>query len=177
MKKYISIFSIKVAIISLLLGGFWGTVGFQDTAYAGCTDTATSHVNWRRCLFDGRNLNNTDLSTAQIRGASFLRATLKDANLSRVDGFRSKFINAELSGAIFNEAKLSEADFTKANLERVQFVGANLRLARFVNANLKGANFSGAELGGASFRGAELEGAIWTDGVKICASESVGICR
>ncbi len=58
------------------------------------------------------------------------------------------------------------ADLREANLNGVNFSGANLNYA-----NLKGARIEGVLLGGAN-----LAGTTWLDG-RVCAAESVGVCR
>ena len=81
----------------------------------------------------------TDLSDADLSGA-----TLSDANLS----------GADLSGANLYGADLSGADLYGANL-----TGANL-----IDANLRGTNLTGANLRGTNLTGANLRGAYLIDG-------------
>jgi hypothetical protein len=53
---------------------------------------------------------------------------------------------------------------------------ANLKDVRFPGANLSYANFKGARLDDAVLDNAKLAGATWVDG-RVCADDSVGVCR
>ena len=55
--------------------------------------------------------------------------------------------------------------------------GVQARNASFLFATLIDVDFTGANLSRADFTGADLSGATWTDGVRICAQGSVGVCR
>ena len=57
------------------------------------------------------------------------------------------------------------------NMDKLAKRGVN-----FTNANLMEANFTDSNINDAKFEGANLNKAIWTDG-KICAAESIGICK
>src|SRR3546814_11714518 len=81
--------------------------------------------------------------------ASFLRADLSGATLTKVGAFRAKFVNTTLTGADLTDADLAEVDMTKADLQEASLVRANLRRARLFDANLRGADLTGARLEGA----------------------------
>ena len=146
-------------------------------AEAACTDPAGPKVNWRRCYFDGGELMGIDLTGAELRDATFSRASLKDAVLVEADAYRAKFVSAVLVGAKLDRARLIEADFTRAEMDAASLREADLRNAKLVGASLKRADFTGAKLGGADFRHADLTGATWVDGKKICGENSVGQCN
>ena len=148
------------------------TIPISTEAVAGCTDPAGPGVNWRRCYHDGRDLGAVDLSGAQLRDATFQRSSLEGGNLSDIDGFRAKFISAELAGVILDGARLFEADLTGASLRE-----ADMRNAKLVNAILRDADFTGARLAGADLRNADLSGAIWVDGTRVCDEGSIGQCN
>jgi len=159
---------IAVALAAVVIG--------LSPAMAGCTDPPSPKVNWQRCIFDGLDISQVDLSGARLRDGSFFRANLDGSNLSNINAFKVKFVNAQMRGVILDGAKLSEADFTKADLTKASFQGADLRRARFFEAVLRGANFSNARLRGVDFTRADLTGAIWTDGKRICGEGSIGRC-
>lgn len=146
-------------------------------AMAACTDPPSPEVNWQRCIFDGLDISNVDLSGARLRDGSFFRANLSGTNLSNISAFKAKFVNAKMREAKLDGAKLTEADFTKADLTKASFQGADLRRARFYKAVLREADFSNALLRGADFTRADLTGAIWTDGKRICGEGSIGRCN
>ena len=156
---------------------FCVTIPMSTNAAAGCTDPAEPGVNWRRCYHDGRDLGAVDLTGAQLRDATFQRSSLEGGNLSGIDGFRAKFISAELIGVILDGARLFEADLTKADLTGASLRETDMRNAKLVNAILRDADFSGARLAGADLRNADLSGAIWVDGIRVCAEGSIGQCN
>lgn len=154
--------------------GFFHVAG---DARADCAESPAPRVNWSRCLIDGRDLSDRDLSQARIAEASFQRGILIKTNLSGVNGYRTKFISADLSGAVLDNASFIEADFTKANLSDASLKNADLRRARFFQADLRNADLSGARTMGADLGTANLSGVLWTDGKRRCAEGSVGQCN
>jgi uncharacterized protein YjbI with pentapeptide repeats len=146
-------------------------------AVAGCTDAAAPRVDWRRCLHDGRDLQGVDLSGAVLRDASFSRASLQGVKLAGAEAPEVRFTSADMTGADLSGAVLRGADFTRTVLRGGSLARADLRQARFFRADLRGVDFQGAELAGADLSGALLEGALWVDGQRRCAADSVGACR
>ena len=157
--------------------GLVATVLGSTAAEAACTDPPAPQVNWRRCVFDGLDLQEVNLTGARLRDASFFRSDLAGSKLAKVSGFRVKFVNASLRGVTLDGAKLSEADFTKADLTGASLKGVDLRRARFFAAVLRGADLTGARLTGADLTGADLSGATWVDGKRVCAQGSLGRCN
>lgn len=165
-------------IVSLaVFGGFLLLFLPVPPAAAGCADAPRPGVEWRRCLVDGVDLANIDLSGAEIRDSSFKRTNLEGAVLARVDGRRAKFVSARLVGADLSGANLVEADFTNADLTGAKLVDADLRGARFFRAILRQADLSGARVDRADFLYADLGGARWVDGRTLCAEGSIGRCH
>jgi uncharacterized protein YjbI with pentapeptide repeats len=149
---------LHAAVVALLLAVS------ASPAHADCTDSAGPEVNWRRCYHDGRDLIGVNLEGAMLRDATFQRSNLSDANLSKVDGYRARFVSTDLPKARFEGARLIEADFTRANLTGASFLDADLRNAKMINAVLRDAN-------------ADLSGVIWVDGKRRCAENSIGQCN
>jgi uncharacterized protein YjbI with pentapeptide repeats len=164
----------------VIAGGLAGllALGFAPApALAGCTDPPAPGVNWQRCIQDGLEFRGVDLTGARLRSTSFFRADLSGSDLSEVNGFEAKFVNAIMRNVTLDGAKLSQADFTKADLSGASLVGADLRRARFFSANLRDADLTDARLQGADLTRADLSGATWQDGQRICAEGSVGRCN
>ena len=88
----------------------------SSDAQAACTDPPAPEVNWQRCIFDGQDLRDVDLSSARLRDASFFRADLSRSDLTGVSGFKAKFINAVMREAKLDQANVSEAPVTKGHL-------------------------------------------------------------
>lgn len=146
-------------------------------AYAACTDTPAPSVQWRRCLLDGIDLSDDNVSGGDLRDASFKRADLTGANLANIQGRRAKFVSTAMAGADLSGADLVQADFTNADLSGAKLKGANLRGARMFQANLRGVDLTDAILDGADLLHVDFSGARWTDGRTICAEGSAGACR
>lgn len=144
---------------------------------ADCTQPAAPGVDWQRCYMDGRDFSRHDLSGARLRETSFQRARLVETVLSKVDGYRVRFVSAVLTGARLDDGLFSDADFTKADLGGASLARADLRRARFYHASLRGADLTGAKTLGAELLNADLSGARWTDGKTICAEGSLGQCN
>src|SRR3546814_14474502 len=77
---------------SCLLGLLLALVPVSQ-AVADCTDPPGPGVTWRRCVFDRLEFQNVNLTGAELRDASFLRADLSGATLTKVGAFRAKFVN------------------------------------------------------------------------------------
>lgn len=144
---------------------------------ADCNQPAEPGVDWQRCYVDGRDFTGHNLSGARLRETSFQRATLSQAVLGGVDGYRARFVSAVMKAATLDQGSFAEADFTKADLEGASLRQADLRRARFFRANLRGADLTGAKTQGADFLHADLSGARWVDGKRICAEGSLGQCN
>lgn len=142
-----------------------------------CTVPAGPGVDWQRCYMDQRSFAGDTLIGARLRETSFQRADLSGADLTRVDGYRVRFVSARLVGTRLDGAVVSEADFTKADLTGASLRGTDLRRSRFFHASLRGADLSGARTQGADFLNADLSGARWNDGVRQCAEGSIGQCN
>ena len=96
----------------------------------------------------------TLLSPANLSGASFLKTSLRDANLWDADLSETRIMSANFCGATLINANLSgismaiSADFSKANMS-----GANLTDANFCGSILTDAVLSGANVSGTIFTG------------------------
>ncbi|CAA7616723.1 pentapeptide repeat-containing protein [Magnetospirillum sp. SS-4] len=151
--------------------------GASSAIAADCTVAAAPGVDWQRCYMDGRDFTGHDLGRSRIRETSFQRSNLSGVDLSRVDGYRARFISAAMKGARLDDGLFSEADFTKADLSGASLARADLRRAKFFHASLRGADLTGARITGADLLNADLSGARWIDGVKLCAEGSLGQCN
>jgi len=95
------------------------------------------------------DLENADLSGAELRLDTLSEADLSEANLSE----------ANLSYAKLFEADLRAAKLSDANLNYATLTYANLNYASLIEADLKGANLSDTNLNEAYMRGANLSNA------------------
>lgn len=114
------------------------------------------------------NLNEADLSRANLGGADLVDADLSRANLSEADLSEAYLYEANLSEANLSGAYLYGVNLNKANLSNVNVSGTYLSEANLSEANLSGANLSGAFLSEANalntnFTRANLTGACIQD--------------
>ena len=115
------------------------------------------------------NLQNVNLSEAQLQKVDLNHAELRNANLSEADAqgarlYCAQMQNADLSFANMNGADLSGAEMDKAKLLKTRLHKANLleakmRSADLSRAHLHGANLWFAEMQGANLLRAQLQGA------------------
>jgi uncharacterized protein YjbI with pentapeptide repeats len=106
------------------------------------------------------DLSGTDLSEADLRGATLLEADFSEANLTK-----ATLSGANLTKAWLGQANLSEADLTGANLTKAWLGDAILVKADLFEANLTEAILSGADLREADLRGANLTKAWLSDAI------------
>ena len=147
------------------------------SAYANCMDTPRPEVEWVRCLLNERAFTGIDIPNATVRGSSFNRAILDEANMEAVDARRAKFVSASMRAVNLRNANLQNADMTKVVLDNADLTGADMRSARLFQASLRNSNLTGALLDNADFYRADFSGATWVDGKTICGEGSLSTCK
>jgi uncharacterized protein YjbI with pentapeptide repeats len=148
-----------------------------EPAAAECSDPGRPGVDWRHCFFDEQNLAGLDLTGANLRDSSFVRADLTRTKLADINGYGAKFLSAKMAGVVLDKARLTAADFTKADLTGASFKDTDLRQAILFRATLKGADLSGAQMRETELSNADFTGATWIDGKTVCGEGSIGKCR
>jgi uncharacterized protein YjbI with pentapeptide repeats len=106
-----------------------------------------------------KNLDNADLSGAQLMTAQFRYASLGNTNFKGALLNYANFSGSNLSNADLSNADLSHAQLNDTNLSGANLQGANLSNAAMGSTNLGKANLSHATLNGAYLSGADLTGA------------------
>ncbi|NDV22303.1 pentapeptide repeat-containing protein [Desulfovibrio sp. JC022] len=127
------------------------------------------------CFMDLNNCSfvRSELSLAQLRGASMEGADLRSVSMEGGNGHQLICAGADLTDAVMTECYLFDANFdaavcVNANLSGsalagASFRGANLAGTKFRYADLDYVDFSGATLTNAVFTGASYENAIFDD--------------
>jgi uncharacterized protein YjbI with pentapeptide repeats len=110
-------------------------------------------------VFDGADLDKTDLTGAWLQGASLDFASLKGVWLNFANLQGASLVNAHLQGAVSDRAHLQGAWLYLANLQGAVLDRAHLRGASLHRARLQGASLNGSDLQGASLESAQLQGA------------------
>lgn len=105
------------------------------------------------------NLSYAELSDANLRGALLSGADLSTAKLNYADLSYANLRGAELSDGELSDGDLSYANLSDANLSDADLSDANLRYAYLRGAKLSGAGLSTADLSYASLMKADLGGA------------------
>lgn len=138
------------------------------------------------CLIEKSSIEDCSMRGALLRKGKYL-FEFKNTDLREIDGTEGsfpKFVQCDLSNAVFVNANLWKCDFGHSDPKNANFDGADLSVSdmrscnfsgsSFVNAklsrakmvyadmsntNLKNANLSGAEIYSTNFEGANLSGA------------------
>jgi uncharacterized protein YjbI with pentapeptide repeats len=106
----------------------------------------------------------TNLSEAQLHGASLLKAQLQKASL----------YGAKLQGASLSQAQMQRASLYKAQLQGANFYKAQLEEADIREAHFQGANLIGARLRGCRVAGSNLDEAYYVDWAGVDFKDHLG---
>jgi len=111
-------------------------------------------------------LNEADLSEADLRSAILFGIRFTNTNLSKANLEGSFLSKAKLNGTNLEKANLSGVRLGYSYLTRVNLRGANLSRARlakaqFKDVDLRGANLKEADLTSVHFRSTKMDGAIF----------------
>lgn len=112
----------------------------------------------------GANLASADLSEANLKKSILKGTKLNRANLTKANLENAILYQADLRNAKLTNANLKNANLIKANLRNASMVGANLGNAVLIDSDLSGANLTGANMEGAKTNGAVFSGTIMSDG-------------
>jgi uncharacterized protein YjbI with pentapeptide repeats len=134
-------------------------------------------VDFTGAIVTGAGHSPADFEAAHLYGAVFNGVNLDGVNMNAAFMDRAELNQASMVAAQLNNAQMVDTRFLGSNLRKAQFTKAMLTRTNFSQANLEGADFSNALIKDVNFTGAILSGAIWTDGVKVCATPSVGSCQ
>lgn len=168
-----------------------------DPSALSLADDRLFNLFWTSSQIAGAKMNRAYLAGVDFTGAivtgagqspaEFEAAHLYDANMTglNLDGVnmkaafmdRAKLVNVSMVESKLNKAQLVDTNFSGSDLRRSKFNEAMLTGTNFSQANLQGADFSDALVRDVNFSGANLSGATWTDGVRVCATPSVGSCQ
>jgi len=134
-----------------------------------------SNTNLLKTKLEGANLEGAKLQQAvygtmtifptgfdPVKAGAYLIApiaSLREANLARIDLSGVNLSEANLSGANLTKANLSSSLLLQANLNKTNLSEANLSSANLTAANLIGANLMQANLRSANLTAADLSGA------------------
>jgi len=131
------------------------TTGGEDHSFTGRINRLTD--------LEQADLSRADLREANLQTAELSEANLRYANLQGADLRHASLFVTNLGKASLKKADLSRADFKKAILEKTDLSESNLYRADFRGADLKDADLRKTNLTGAKFQYAKnWEKADWT---------------
>ena len=113
-----------------------------------------------RANLNGANLSEADLGGAQITEASLKKSKLYKSNLSNAHLAEADLTQANVTEARLNDANLTRAILHKTDMSGAQMMGCKLNSAELIEANLIMANLMCAQLRQAKIIGANLINAI-----------------
>ncbi len=88
-----------------------------------------------------RAVMNRNLTMVDLRGITFVNATIQQINTFQVCGAETNF-----SGANFLNLTLEQSNFNGANMPNASFMSANLSMLSLNNANFSGTSFMNADI-------------------------------
>lgn len=173
--------AMPLAIVNLLVF-VTATCVPASVSAADCGASAGSGVDWRECrkrnlMLDGIDLSgsklaSTDFTSTDLRSTKLIESDLsksalaramldksqaQGANFEKALGYRTSFVDADLSGANFVKSEMQRADFTGAILTDASFEKSELGRVDFSDADINGTSFRFANLARADFRSAKFE--------------------
>ena len=154
-----------------LLGRFYRHLVVSDADLVHDRDSTPEEVSislrgrdLRFAILDRTDLHRSDMTGAQLEGASFVGTNLSLVRIQCADLTRL-ILSEDRAKAQCVDAR--GANFTRANLFRARMAGIDLRGAKLEEANLESADLSHAWATGASFASARLDKADMTGGIQL----------
>ncbi len=111
---------------------------------------------------EAANLDNIDLSGADLRNAKFYGCVVRQANLSGVNLTGASIHRCKFNGTNLSGANLSNTWLEKVNLSDVTGIGTIFKEARLSDSNLQQANFTASDFSDANFDKVKLVGVNFT---------------
>ena len=135
---------------------------FVKTALQG--SSATGAPEFKQAVLVGAQARSTVWMDADLSGADFSYADLRESQLQGSHGTAPRFFATKLKQAVFRKARYAGAEFVQTDLCSADLTLTELLDAVFVSANLYDAKFLGSQLAGCDFTKANLERAAFDEG-------------
>lgn len=137
----------------------WRARFFQERAHLDLSGAYLSGLRMPGVDLSHDNLDQIDLTSADLRRGVFNGAQLRQAYLTRCNLNRASFEDSHASGAVFTRSDLSGGNFNNADLRGADLSNCELGFATLTGANLAGADLTEADLTMADLTDANLSGA------------------
>lgn len=105
------------------------------------------------------NLDQIDLTSADLRRGRFNGARMREAHLTRCNLNRASFEDSQASGAVFTRSDLRGSNLNNADLRGANLTNCDIGFSTLVGANLAGADLTEADLTMSDLTDANLSGA------------------
>ena len=128
----------------------------DNSAFAGCSDSAVPGVDWSDCRKRNLIMSGSDLSDANLVGADMSSSDLRDTNLTNANVTKANLVRASLKGAKAKGADFSRILASRSDLSNSDFTDANFSKAETSRVNFSGSAFNGADMSKAEFARADF---------------------
>ncbi len=137
----------------------WRAQFFTERAHLDLSGAYLSGIRMPGVDLSFDNLDQIDLTSADLRRGVFNGARMRQAYLTRCNLNRASFEDAQAAGASFTRSDLSGSNLNKADLRGADLSNCDIGFSTLVGANLAGADLTEADLTMSDLTDANLSGA------------------
>lgn len=131
-------------------------------SFANLQDCDLSNADMSGVLLDGADLAGTNLTKANLNGVNLAEANLQGATLTGINLSAAFFNATNLSDDTLTGLDLAGADFDNTNLAGFDLTGSDLSNAILISGNLDGTDLAKVNLAGGSIDDSTLVSALFT---------------
>ena len=137
----------------------WRARHFMERAHLDLSGAYLSRIRMPGVDLSHDNLDQIDLTSADLRRGIFNGAQMRQAYLTRCNLNRASFEDSQASGAVFTRSDLSGSNLNNADLRGADLSNCDIAFSTLVGANLSGADLTEADLTMSDLTDANLSGA------------------
>ena len=137
----------------------WRARHFTERAHLDLSGAYLSRIRMPGVDLSHDNLDQIDLTSADLRRGIFNGAQMRQAYLTRCNLNRASFEDSQASGAVFTRSDLSGSNLNNADLRGADLSNCDIGFSTLVGANLSGADLTEADLTMSDLTDANLSGA------------------
>ena len=137
----------------------WRARHFMERAHLDLSGAYLSGIRMPGVDLSHDNLDQIDLTSADLRRGIFNGARMRQAYLTRCNLNRASFEDSQASGAVFTRSDLSGSNLNNADLRGADLSNCDIGFSTLVGANLAGADLTEADLTMSDLTDANLSGA------------------
>ena len=137
----------------------WRARHFTERAHLDLSGAYLSRIRMPGVDLSHDNLDQIDLTSADLRRGIFNGAQMRQAYLTRCNLNRASFEDSQAAGAVFTRSELSGSNLNNADLRGADLSNCDIAFSTLVGANLSGADLTEADLTMSDLTDANLSGA------------------